>query len=514
MSIDYRALLAGASSAAAAPSVDPSRPLWVTRAPLATPAAAADKTDRPQPRAAALPAPPSTATRIAAASIALAPAVPEAAPAAAAVPAAAATPVAASPPAAATGSRRRRLWELSGHAHCPVIGVCLPLPALRRLLAKLDSHVAIEDDYELHCTMVSLAKRRGPLAEALQRELDRRYLLPLRSAARAKGEDELQHWWQEASAGDDLGAALWATLTHPQCTPALQDRVLGQVHMHQHQVGMVTRVELSRFEQLIDENAVLARELGRMQQRCTHQAAGFAQRSQQHEAELLRCRAALIGCRSELDQAQVQLATLQQADPDLATRQALAADKRELQERLLQTQRALQQTQQQLAQQQARQQDLEQRLRRHVSGADCAAGAVDGVGSVGSVGGFGAVGAAGSPDAGSTTAPPPLLQLNARAVLCVGGRLSSVPIYRRLIERVGGRFLHHDGGDEDSVHKLDATLAAADLVICQTGCISHGAYWRVKDHCKRTGKRCLFVEAPSRAALQRALADAALAALP
>jgi len=95
-------------------------------------------------------------------------------------------------------------------------------------------------------------------------------------------------------------------------------------------------------------------------------------------------------------------------------------------------------------------------------------------------------------------------------VLCVGGRLASVPIYRHVVERVGGRFLHHDGGDEDSPQRLDATLAAADLVICQTGCISHGAYWRVKEHCKRTGKRCLFVEVPSRQAIEQALSRALL----
>lgn len=43
---------------------------------------------------------------------------------------------------------------------------------------------------------------------------------------------------------------------------------------------------------------------------------------------------------------------------------------------------------------------------------------------------------------------------------------------------------------------LEASLRAADLVICQTGCLSHGAYWRVQDHCKRTGKACLLVEEP------------------
>lgn len=30
-------------------------------------------------------------------------------------------------------------------------------------------------------------------------------------------------------------------------------------------------------------------------------------------------------------------------------------------------------------------------------------------------------------------------------------------------------------------------------MICQTGCMSHGAYWRVQDHCRRTGKPCVMV---------------------
>jgi len=43
---------------------------------------------------------------------------------------------------------------------------------------------------------------------------------------------------------------------------------------------------------------------------------------------------------------------------------------------------------------------------------------------------------------------------------------------------------------------LESSIAAADLVICQAGCISHGAYWRVQDHCKRTGKACVLVDKP------------------
>lgn len=56
----------------------------------------------------------------------------------------------------------------------------------------------------------------------------------------------------------------------------------------------------------------------------------------------------------------------------------------------------------------------------------------------------------------------------------------------------------HSGSDphQAQADSLEASLVAADLVICQTGCLSHGAYWLVQDHCKRTGKACVLVEAP------------------
>lgn len=81
--------------------------------------------------------------------------------------------------------------------------------------------------------------------------------------------------------------------------------------------------------------------------------------------------------------------------------------------------------------------------------------------------------------------------LHDKAVLCVGGRSGSVPTYRQIVEGTGGRFLHHDGGEEHNPVQLDTSRAAADLVICQTGCISHDTYWRVNDHCKRHGKQCV-----------------------
>lgn len=44
---------------------------------------------------------------------------------------------------------------------------------------------------------------------------------------------------------------------------------------------------------------------------------------------------------------------------------------------------------------------------------------------------------------------------------------------------------------------LEASMVAADLVICQTGCLSHGAYWRDQEQCRRTDKPCVLPDAPA-----------------
>ena len=385
-------------------------------------------------------------------------------------------------PPAPNGSRRRRLWELDSHAHCPVVGVCMPIAALRRLVDKVVGGQAAADDYELHCGVITDCKRRGPIAEAVQRELDRRCMLALRQAAQAKTTEALTAWWHEASQGKDLAGAFWAVLTHARCTPALEHQVLGEVHMLQHQVGMGRRVDLQRFEALIDENAVLASELRNAQQRCTRQADEHARRTDEQQRQLVHLRAQLIARDTSLASVRDELRALEAAVPGLKSRVEMANRGEWQTHRIQDLERALNQAQLDTERHKRRADEQAAELQhRDTDALELAA-----------------------KDHETSDAPA---RLDDCSVLCVGGRPASVPLYRHIVERTGGRFLHHDGGEEESASRLEATLAAADMVICQTGCISHNAYWRVKDHCKRTGKRCVFVESPSTAGLKRALVE-------
>lgn len=228
---------------------------------------------------------------------------------------------------------------------------------------------------------------------------------------------------------------------------------------------------------LSEEHAVLGRELGRVQQRMTRVMAEKAAELQQVQGELVRTRARVVAKDAQITFLQQDLAELQDSFAEFEAHRRL---------------------QRRLQDQQARSQVLEQQnadLRRRLAAAERA----------------GALATAGLAVAGAataTTVAPAVVEsvgLQHKVVLCVGGRTGSLASYRDVVERVGGQFAHHDGGLEDSHNVLDASLAAADLVICQTGCISHNAYWKVKDFCKRTGKQCVFVENPSVSLLARGL---------
>lgn len=99
--------------------------------------------------------------------------------------------------------------------------------------------------------------------------------------------------------------------------------------------------------------------------------------------------------------------------------------------------------------------------------------------------------------ASSTTAAA--TDLREKAVLCIDRGDAASGLARQLVEIAGGRYLHQhaDVLEEADEAALEASLRAADLVVCQTGCVSHGAWWRVQDHCRRTGKPCVMVEQPA-----------------
>ena len=347
--------------------------------------------------------------------------------------------------AAQGGSRRRRVWELSQASHCPLVGVALPLPALRKLVERVTGGRLLHDDYDIHVGAVSECALRNPLSEALQKELERRYAADVARFRSARTTEEVGALWVQAVDAGKVPGAFWAALSHARCTPALEQQMCRDIHMVQHQAGACARADIDKVKALSAEHARLVRELARAQGRCQALLQEKSAQAGRYEKQLMAARAALIAKDTDLHQLRSELARLQAQVPELETRQRLANRVAQMEER-------------------------EAALRAQVAALKAARHAPPD-----------APAPAGDAPADMPAVPTEVpVRLVNRSVLCVGGRSGSVPVYRNVIERVGAQFAHHDGGLEDSAGQLDASLAAADLVICQTGCISHHAYWRVK----------------------------------
>jgi hypothetical protein len=382
------------------------------------------------------------------------------------------------------GSKRKRIWELSRDAHCPVIGVCIPLSVLRKLVAKATSGEAIADDYEIHVGAISECTQRNRLSELIQADLDKRYASNIALFRSAKSPHALTTLWRKCISSGDVAGAFWAGLTHAQCDSLLQEAMLRDMHMLQHQAGACVRADLHHYNHVMEENAILSRELGKIQERSTRMMQEKTQEIEKLNEQLTQQRAENINKESALAFLREDMQKLKAASQHVETRQRLQdkvahmrAHQQKLEEKIHSLRAQLTQAHEELTHKSATFRVAEQAL------------------------------SAAKTSTMNKTIPsfPITLYLDKKNVLCVGGRSSSVPTYRNLIEKVGGRFAHHDGGIEDNQSLLEASLIAADLVICQTACISHNAYWRVKEFCKRTGKRCVFVENPSASSLARSL---------
>ncbi|MDO9420222.1 MAG: DUF2325 domain-containing protein [Herminiimonas sp.] len=227
----------------------------------------------------------------------------------------------------------------------------------------------------------------------------------------------------------------------------------------------------NNFENIAREHSVLLNEYGRVQSRCSELVARQVDQIETLQTEAARMQAEIIRLRGEvivrdtaLAYAREDLSKLQASIPGLSTRLTLARRVEKLTQHV--------------------QDLLRERLGLH--------GKVQTTAEV--------EGAA----LGDAAMPINLLE---KSVLCIGQDEPATIIAQQAIEKAGGHFLHHDGRDVVDDTALEASLTAADMVICQTGCVSHDAYWRVQDHCKRTGKQCVLVEQPQAMHFVRSLSE-------
>lgn len=386
---------------------------------------------------------------------------------------------AADEPADAAPAGRARLQQLNPHFYCSVIGTCLGTTDLRKVIAKfVDVHG--RTDIDLHHDAVSLANQGGPSAKALNKALDHTHEAVLRRFDKVKGSDALAAAWDESRERGEIPGAYWALLTHRDVTEALRAKVFGEVHMLSHLVGAANRADIRRLVGLEHENAELRERLDRQQLRSQEVLATRDEAMARLQDELANALRQLGEVRAQRADAPVAAMAESQA--------ALVAIQAERRERAEQATAAAQA-------ESARLQDELDQLQRHLATLQQELGAAETQ-----------LREFGEPDeeggASSLSA-----HLQGRRVLYVGGRPSSTPAIRGLVERHGGSFQRHDGGLEDRKGLLSSAVAAADLVVFPVDCIDHDSAGNLKRICTRQSISFVPLRSASVASFAAAIAN-------
>lgn len=440
---------------------------------------------------------------------------------------------------------RKTLNENAEYA-CPIVGTCLTVSELRRICRKCGD--AVPDsatDYEAHVFLVGQAKvPGGGPAKYLQRFLDKKYRRDLRAFLRVEDPALLRRMWRDRADAGDVPGPFWALMSHPTAPEELLRDIYGEVHMLSHRVGAANRADLARLSQLEERLAetttaleeaknVLRQAVAVWKGRCREAMEELAverTKRQAAERERISLRQAIESsavaavCRDR-DILRDQLAGMTErleATESEAGRQALVLERMHAE---------LREATKALADRDSEVEALEATLfaalgdaaaahaahaehHRHDDRPDRLPGAAPcpcrekGL-PEGSCGEACACrrALAGDGDPAGADHAHPAGSLAGKRVLYVGGRCSLVSHYKVLAERFGCKLLHHDGGREQSAHRLWELLGTADAVVCPVDCVSHEACSLVKQACKGCLKPLILARSSGLSSLARSLAE-------
>ena len=256
-------------------------------------------------------------------------------------------------------------------------------------------------------------------------------------------------------------------LAHRHATEALRQKAFGDVHMLSHLLGAANRADIRRLVALEHENQELRDRLERQQQRAQDSAATHANELGEMQRSLIDAHGQLSAARADLqqvgfdqggepqrqgraDMVVVQTGRRERAEQEAAESKAEAARLCEELEHLRKHVRVLG------SELHAAETQLRELITSPHDGDGLPATVLEG-------------------------------QLRGRRILYVGGRPSSTPAIRSLVERHGGAFQRHDGGYEDRKGLLASAVSGSHLVVFPVDCVDHDSALNLKRLCTKLG---------------------------
>ncbi len=392
-----------------------------------------------------------------------------------------------------SNSSRLAIWNLDKKLHCSVIGTCLTIKELLQFGNKFGiAKKILNDNYQLHGTFVAIAGTRSPKTRLINKHLNKKYRQTILRFRHAHHTKALSALWQEALSSGDIASAFWALITHPMTSDNLLVQVFGEAHMLSHLSGGSIRVDMLKLTKLQHKVPKLEQKLNVQEQKSQQALA-------KKEIVIQKLNNQLIALQNTQRQFKFTEERLKKAEQQNRAR-ALHPGSERLSKQLIASQTCADRAEKDAQEWKAlastrseRCQLLEAHLTQLVTEKSTVEQTLKNLLSEHSV------------DSKNNDDRSGDIDLCNRCILFVGGRNRQCAHFRTLVEQLNGRFLHHDGGLEESPQRLTSLVARSDAVLCPLDCISHDAMNRIKRDCKHQGKPLQFLRQSSLATFTHGL---------
>ncbi len=385
---------------------------------------------------------------------------------------------------------RRKVWNLEHRFHCVVAGTCFTLGEMHRFCRKGQvKTTGPVTDYELHTRFVGILS--DPYAaRPAAKYLDRKFKTIIKYFDRASNSQQLRLLWNDAVSNGDVAAALWAVITHPLTSESLLFDVYGEVHMLSHLSGASVRIDMQELTQFRKRVPRLEQELARTRNLMVgrvREKDDIINVLNKRIAELVRTEENYHVMEKKLNALETggELRHLRLTVETYACKFKVLNQRSEKSEEYAVKQKGIAEdyrvksaySQSKMLSLSAEKSALETALEKALSIPQSMCK--------------------------KNESCPEKVDLAGRSILYVGGRNKMCSHFRALVEQQNGRFIHHDGGREESTQRLDALLAKVDAVLCPMDCVSHDAMHRIKRDCKRYGKHLTVLSQSSLSAFAK-----------
>jgi hypothetical protein len=343
--------------------------------------------------------------------------------------------------------KRLKIWEIQSSWLCSIIGTCLTPCDVERILRR--AGVRFQDGaqaYDIHGFVVVRASERGRVGREINRTLDEKYAATLRKIGGEPDQEGLAALWNDLCGRGLVAGAYWAIMSHAHVGEELKAHAFGEVHMLSHFMGGCNRHT--------------AKELWAAERRIQELEGRLARARRQSQETIAAREQRIDGLEQELASTRYELAKACEQRKPRARRAPSGAGRR---------------GERRLAAARARVHALEADNHRLQA-------------LLGMLADVTPLKPVPAPEAGSAAAEHGAAPVEGRCVLYVGGRCQLLPHLRARAEACNACLLHHDGGQEETMHSLGGLVDRADVVFCPIDCVSHQACLKVKSLCRRRAK--------------------------